>query len=311
MQGGGLDCGDNDGGTGHVAFHVAHVGGRFQGNAAGIESDAFTDQTEVEFFGVFSAFPLQHGHPRGIDRTLGNRQQHVHAEVMQLGFVENGDVDAEIIQTFDVGGVNFRREVVGRFVAEVAGIADGVGQSAVGGKFLIVDLRFAQKFDFFQFGVAVSRLFGEIFVKTVAAEFYSEGYAGLCFDGLKEAVAKGDDVVFVDTAGRLQNKSGLMDELRKIVRVMQKVVPDAPHETLLTLDATTGQNALSQVEVFKQCVPVSGLVVTKLDGTAKGGVVAAIAGENPTPIYYVGVGEGIDDLDEFRAADYARNLVGL
>ena len=135
--------------------------------------------------------------------------------------------------------------------------------------------------------------------------------AGLCFDGLKEAVAKGDDVVFVDTAGRLQNKSGLMDELRKIVRVMQKVVPDAPHETLLTLDATTGQNALSQVEVFKQCVPVSGLVVTKLDGTAKGGVVAAIAGENPTPIYYVGVGEGIDDLDEFRAADYARNLVGL
>ena len=117
--------------------------------------------------------------------------------------------------------------------------------------------------------------------------------------------------MFVDTAGRLQNKSGLMDELRKIVRVMQKVVPDAPHETLLTLDATTGQNALSQVEVFKQCVPVSGLVVTKLDGTAKGGVVAAIAGENPTPIYYVGVGEGIDDLDEFRAADYARNLVGL
>ena len=135
--------------------------------------------------------------------------------------------------------------------------------------------------------------------------------AGLCFDGLKEAVTKGDDVVFVDTAGRLQNKSGLMDELRKIVRVMQKVVPDAPHETLLTLDATTGQNALSQVEVFKQCVPVSGLVVTKLDGTAKGGVVAAIAGENPTPIYYVGVGEGIDDLDGFRAADYARNLVGL
>ncbi len=135
--------------------------------------------------------------------------------------------------------------------------------------------------------------------------------AGLCFDGLKEALVKGDDVVFVDTAGRLQNKNGLMDELKKIVRVMQKVVPDAPHETLLTLDATTGQNALSQVAVFKQCVAVSGLVITKLDGTAKGGVVAAIAGENPTPVYYIGVGEGIDDLDEFRAADYARNLVGL
>ncbi len=93
---------------------------------------------------------------------------------MQLASSRNGDVDAEIIQTFDVGGVNFRREVVGRFVAEVAGIADGVGQSAVVGKFLIVDLCFAQKFDFFQFGVAASRLFGEIFVKAVAAEFYSE-----------------------------------------------------------------------------------------------------------------------------------------
>lgn len=110
---------------------------------------------------------------------------------MQLGFVENGDVDAEIIQTFDVGGVNFRREVVGRFVAEVAGIADGVGQSAVGGKFPIVDLRFAQKFDFFQFGVAVSRLFGEIFVKAVAAEFYSEGYAGRGFAGGKRVLFVG------------------------------------------------------------------------------------------------------------------------
>ncbi len=135
--------------------------------------------------------------------------------------------------------------------------------------------------------------------------------AGLCFDGLKEAVKAGDDVVFVDTAGRLQNKNGLMDELKKVVKVMQKVIPDAPHETLLTVDATTGQNALSQVETFKQCVPVSGLVLTKLDGTARGGMVAAIAGENPTPIYYIGVGEGIDDLDRFCAADYARRLVGL
>lgn len=135
--------------------------------------------------------------------------------------------------------------------------------------------------------------------------------AGLCFDGLKEALRAGDDVVFIDTAGRLQNKNGLMDELKKVVKVMQKVIPDAPHETLLTIDATTGQNALSQVETFKQCVPVSGLVVTKLDGTAKGGVVVAVAGENPTPIYYIGVGEGIDDLDEFDACDYAGSLVGL
>ena len=135
--------------------------------------------------------------------------------------------------------------------------------------------------------------------------------AGLCFDGLQKAMAEDDDVVFVDTAGRLQNKSGLMDELKKMVRVMQKVIADAPHECLLVLDATTGQNALSQVEIFKQCVPLTGLVMTKLDGTAKGGVLAAIAGENPTPVYFIGVGEGGDDLDEFNAAAYARALVGL
>lgn len=135
--------------------------------------------------------------------------------------------------------------------------------------------------------------------------------AGLCFDGLKEAIIQKDDVVFIDTAGRLQNKSGLMEELKKMVRVIKKIIPEAPHESILTLDATTGQNALSQVEIFKQCVSVSGLVMTKLDGTAKGGVLAAIAGENPTAVYYIGVGEGIDDINEFSAHDYAKELVGL
>lgn len=135
--------------------------------------------------------------------------------------------------------------------------------------------------------------------------------AGLCFDGLKEAIEQKDDVVFIDTAGRLQNKSGLMEELKKMVRVIKKIIPEAPHESILTLDATTGQNALSQVEIFKQCVSVSGLVMTKLDGTAKGGVLAAIAGENPTAVYYIGVGEGIDDINEFSAHDYAKGLVGL
>ena len=135
--------------------------------------------------------------------------------------------------------------------------------------------------------------------------------AGLCFDGLKEAIIQKDDVVFIDTAGRLQNKSGLMEELKKMVRVIKKIIPEAPHESILTLDATTGQKALSQVEIFKQCVSVSGLVMTKLDGTAKGGVLAAIAGENPTAVYYIGVGEGIDDINEFSAHDYAKGLVGL
>ena len=135
--------------------------------------------------------------------------------------------------------------------------------------------------------------------------------AGLCYDGLTQAVKRGDDVVFIDTAGRLQNKNGLMDELKKIVRVIQKVLPSAPHLTLLTVDATTGQNALSQLEVFKEMVQVNGLVVTKLDGSSKGGILVAIAKENPTPVYFIGVGEKIEDLDAFKAEDYAKNLLGL
>ena len=135
--------------------------------------------------------------------------------------------------------------------------------------------------------------------------------AGLCYDGLNAAIKAGDDVVFIDTAGRLQNKSGLMDELKKIVRVIQKVMPDAPHQILLTIDATTGQNALAQVETFRQIVGVSGLIVTKLDGSAKGGIVAAIAQEQKLPIYYIGIGEKIDDLDTFNAHDYAQKLLDL
>ncbi len=135
--------------------------------------------------------------------------------------------------------------------------------------------------------------------------------AGLCYDGLNEAVRQKDDIVFIDTAGRLQNKTGLMDELKKVVRVIKKVIPDAPHATLLTLDATTGQNALSQVQTFKEMVDVTGLIVTKLDGTAKGGILVAVAEEQPAPIHYIGVGEGIDDLDTFNAADYAKNLLDI
>lgn len=133
--------------------------------------------------------------------------------------------------------------------------------------------------------------------------------AGLCYDGLNEAIKQGDDVVMIDTAGRLQNKSHLMEELKKIVKVIQKIIPDAPHETLLTLDSTTGQNALDQTKVFKEMLGVSGLIITKLDGTSKGGVLVAIAEESPTPIYYIGVGEGIDDLQEFSAKEFAQNIV--
>lgn len=135
--------------------------------------------------------------------------------------------------------------------------------------------------------------------------------AGLCFDGLKEAQKQGDDIVFIDTAGRLQNKTNLMEELKKVVRVIKKQIPDAPHATLLCLDATTGQNALAQVKTFKEMVDVSGLVITKLDGSAKGGILVAIAEESPTPIHYIGIGESIDDLDSFNAKDFAENLICL
>ena len=135
--------------------------------------------------------------------------------------------------------------------------------------------------------------------------------AGLCYDGLNAAIKAGDDVVFIDTAGRLQNKSGLMEELKKIVRVIQKIMPDAPHRVLLTIDATTGQNALAQVETFKQIVGVNGLIVTKLDGTAKGGILVAIAKEHQLPIYFIGIGEQIADLDIFKAREFARSLLNL
>lgn len=135
--------------------------------------------------------------------------------------------------------------------------------------------------------------------------------ASVAYEGLQEAVKCGDDVVFIDTAGRLQNKAGLMEELKKVVRVIKKILPEAPHATLLTVDATTGQNALAQVQAFKEIIEVSGLIVTKLDGSAKGGILAAISEECGTPVHFIGVGEGIEDLDEFNAADYARNLLDV
>jgi fused signal recognition particle receptor len=135
--------------------------------------------------------------------------------------------------------------------------------------------------------------------------------AGLAFDALKAAREAGTDVLLVDTAGRLHNKSALMEELRKVVRVMQRVDPTAPHSVLLTLDATTGQNAMQQCKVFKEMVDVTGLAVTKLDGSAKGGIVVALAQEFGLPVHMVGVGEKAEDLRPFTATDYARGLVGL
>jgi fused signal recognition particle receptor len=135
--------------------------------------------------------------------------------------------------------------------------------------------------------------------------------AGLAFDALTEARGEEIDVLLIDTAGRLQNKAVLMDELEKIVRVMKKVDATAPHAVLLVLDATVGQNALSQVEVFRNIAGVTGLVMTKLDGTARGGILVAIAAKYGLPVHFIGVGEGVDDLAPFSARDFARAIAGI
>ena len=135
--------------------------------------------------------------------------------------------------------------------------------------------------------------------------------ASLAFDAMTKAQAEGADLLMIDTAGRLQNRQDLMEELAKIVRVIRKKDPDAPHNTLLVLDATTGQNALAQVEIFRQVADVSGLVMTKLDGTAKGGVLVALADKFGLPIHAIGVGEQIDDLAPFDPEDFAAALTGL
>ncbi len=135
--------------------------------------------------------------------------------------------------------------------------------------------------------------------------------AGLAYDAYEQALAKKSDVLIIDTAGRLQNKTELMAELEKIVRVLGKLDPDAPHTVLQTLDATTGQNAMNQVEIFRNIAGVSGLIMTKLDGTARGGILVAIAAKHKLPVYFIGVGEGVDDLEPFEAEDFAKAIAGV
>lgn len=133
----------------------------------------------------------------------------------------------------------------------------------------------------------------------------------LAFDAIKMAPDLGTDIVLMDTAGRLQNRAELMAELQKIIRVMKKADPTAPHAVLLVLDATVGQNAMSQVEIFGRMAGVTGLVMTKLDGTARGGILVAIAEKFGLPVHFIGVGEGVEDLEAFEARDFARAIAGL
>jgi fused signal recognition particle receptor len=151
-----------------------------------------------------------------------------------------------------------------------------------------------------------TRVGAEVVAKAVGAD-----PAGVAFEALERARAEGADLLLIDTAGRLQNKSDLMAELAKIVRVLKKLDPSAPHGVILVLDATTGQNALAQVEIFKEIAGVTGLVVTKLDGTARGGILVAIAERFKLPINAIGIGEGLDDLKPFDAQDFARAIAGV
>jgi fused signal recognition particle receptor len=155
------------------------------------------------------------------------------------------------------------------------------------------------------------KIWGERTGAPVVARAHGADAAGLAFDALTAAKADGTDVLLVDTAGRLQNKAELMNELEKVVRVMKKVDADAPHAVLLVLDATVGQNALSQVDAFLKTAGVTGLVMTKLDGTARGGILVALSAKFKLPVHFIGVGEGVDDLSPFTARDFARAIAGL
>lgn len=154
------------------------------------------------------------------------------------------------------------------------------------------------------------KIWGERTNSPVIATKLGADAAGLAYDAFEQAKAAGSDVLIVDTAGRLQNKAELMAELEKIVRVLGKLDPEAPHTVLQTVDATTGQNALNQVEIFRNVAGVNGLVMTKLDGTARGGILVAIAARHKLPVYFIGVGESVDDLEPFSAGDFAKAIAG-
>ena len=155
------------------------------------------------------------------------------------------------------------------------------------------------------------KIWGERTGSEVVSSRLGADAAGLAFEAFEKARAAGSDVLIIDTAGRLQNRTELMAELEKIVRVLGKLDADAPHTVLQTVDATTGQNALNQVEIFRNVAGVNGLVMTKLDGTARGGILVAIAAKYKLPVYFIGVGEQVDDLEPFSAADFARAIAGV
>jgi fused signal recognition particle receptor len=201
------------------------------------------------------------------------------------------------------------------FVVLVAGV-NGTGKTTTIGKLAKhlarekLEVMLAAGDTFRAAAIEQLQIWGERVGAEVVAGAAGADAAGLAYDALARARTAKADVLLIDTAGRLQNKAGLMAELEKIVRVIRKLDPGAPHAVLLVLDATTGQNAIQQVEAFKNAAPLTGLVMTKLDGTAKGGILVALAARFGLPIHFIGVGEGEDDLQVFVAENFAKALTG-
>lgn len=223
-----------------------------------------------------------------------------------------GDILAPVAQALEI-----KKPADGPFVVLVCGV-NGAGKTTTIGKFAY---RLKNR-DGFKVMMAAGDTFRAAAVeqlqewsKRVGCAFLSKDVgadaASVAYEAYEQAKAEGVDVLLLDTAGRLQNKTNLMAELEKIIRVLKKQNEDLPHATLLVLDATTGQNAFSQLETFKEMVNVTGLIVTKLDGSAKGGVLVGLADQFGVPVHAIGIGEGIEDMQAFRASDYARSLVGL
>ncbi|WP_315443374.1 signal recognition particle-docking protein FtsY [uncultured Selenomonas sp.] len=222
-------------------------------------------------------------------------------------------LEKEIVSILEAGENTFQTAENGATVLLVVG-TNGVGKTTTIGKLSAYYRRQGKSVllaaaDTFR-AAAIDQL--EIWGKRADAQVIKHGEgsdpAAVVFDAMQAAKARNIDIVIVDTAGRLQTKSNLMQELEKIYRVIGREIPGAPHETLLVLDAGTGQNAISQAELFTQAAPVSGVVLTKLDGTAKGGVTIGIKSQLSIPIKWIGVGEGIDDLRPFRAEDFVSAL---
>ena len=222
-------------------------------------------------------------------------------------------LEKEIVRILEAGENTFHMAEQGPTVLLVVG-TNGVGKTTTIGKLSAYYRRQGKSVllaaaDTFR-AAAIDQL--EIWGKRADAQVIKHGEgsdpAAVVFDAMQAAKARNTDIVIVDTAGRLQTKSNLMQELEKIYRVIGREIPGAPHETLLVLDAGTGQNAISQAELFTQAAPVSGVVLTKLDGTAKGGVTIGIKSQLSIPIKWIGIGEGMDDLRPFRAEDFVRAL---